>query len=54
MNNFDEYKQYAEDFLERYMGVPTTRNFKCINPMHNDDNPSMGYDKNSCTLCWYS
>lgn len=48
MNNFDEYKQYAEDFLERYMGVPTTRNFKCINPMHNDDNPSMGYDKNSC------
>lgn len=48
MNNFEEYKQYAEDFLERYMSVPTTRNFKCINPMHNDDNPSMGYDKNSC------
>lgn len=48
MNNFEDYKHYAGDFLERYMGVPTTRNFKCINPMHNDDNPSMGYDKNSC------
>ena len=48
MNNFDDYKHYADDFLERYMGVPTTRNFKCVNPMHRDDNPSMGYDKNSC------
>lgn len=47
MNNFEEYKHFAEDFLERYVGVPTTRNFKCLNPMHHDDNPSMGYDKNS-------
>lgn len=47
MNNFEDYKHYAEDFLERFYGVPTTRNFKCLNPMHNDDNPSMGYDKNS-------
>lgn len=47
MNNFEDYKHYAEDFLARYLGVPTTRNFKCLNPMHNDDNPSMGYDKNS-------
>ena len=45
MNNFDEYKTYAEDFLERYFGVPTTRNFKCINPTHNDDKPSMSFDK---------
>ncbi len=47
MNNFEDYKHFAEDFLERYVGVPTTRNFKCLNPMHNDDNPSMGYDKSN-------
>ena len=48
MNNFEDYKHYAEDFLERFYGVPTNRNFKCLNPMHNDDNPSMGYEKNKC------
>lgn len=42
---FGDYKHYAEDFLQRYFGVSTTRNFKCLNPTHNDDKPSMGYDK---------
>ncbi len=48
MNAFDDYKQFAGDFLERYFGVQTTRNFKCINPAHNDDNPSMSFDKTNC------
>lgn len=45
---FNDYKHYAEDFLQRYFGVNTARNFKCLNPLHNDDNPSMGYEKGKC------
>ena len=45
---FDDYKVYAEDFLQHYYGVPTTRNFRCINPLHDDSKPSMGYDKEKC------
>lgn len=45
---FDDYKGFAENFLENYFGVPTNRNFKCLNPNHDDDKPSMGYDKKQC------
>ncbi len=46
--DYKQYKEYAEDFLQRYYGVNTNRNFKCLNPMHTDSNPSMGYNKQKC------
>ena len=45
---FEDYKQYAEDFLSSYYGVNTRKNFCCINPGHRDSKPSMGYDSDKC------
>lgn len=59
MDKFEEYKQYAEDFLQTYFGVDTRKNFKCLCPTHNDDNPSMGFNRDkhqahcfSCDACY--
>ena len=51
---FEDYKGYAEDFLQSYFGVDTRKNFRCINPNHIDSNPSMGYDKNQCRAHCFS
>lgn len=37
----NKLKVFLPDYL-RIKGIDTTRNFKCINPAHNDSNPSMG------------
>lgn len=57
--DYKQYKHYAEEFLQTYFGVNTNKNFKCLNPMHTDTNPSMGYNKQkfnahcfSCDACY--
>lgn len=46
MNEYERerIKENTEDYLHK-MGINTKRNFKCLNPAHNDDDPSMSYDK---------
>lgn len=57
--DFGQYKHHIENFLQTYYGVNTRKNFRCLNPMHSDDKPSMGYDKTSfkahcfgCQACY--
>lgn len=54
--NQEQAKQYIKDQLLNYLtskGIDTTlnqsgntKNFNCLNPLHNDKKPSMSYDKN--------
>ena len=39
-----ELKGYLKDYLET-RGIDTRKNFRCLNPQHEDKNPSMGFDK---------
>ena len=42
--NRDEAKRYVKDQLENYLqskGINTSKNFKCLNPAHDDKHPSM-------------
>lgn len=44
----DSSKQYIKDQLPtlmRQLGLPTRKNFSCINPDHTDRKPSMSYDR---------
>lgn len=44
----EEAKRILKPKLEGYlqsMGYNTSKNFLCINPNHNEQNPSMGYDR---------
>lgn len=43
--DIEKYKGYIEIFLKDYFGVDTRHNFRCINPQHQDKNPSMSFDK---------
>lgn len=50
MNN-EQAKEYAKSQLENYLRnkmINTRRNFKCLNPLHQDNTPSMGYKNNKC------
>ena len=38
-----ELKGYLKDYLET-RGIDTRQNFRCLNPQHEDKNPSMGFD----------
>lgn len=57
--NRDTAKQYIKDQLESYLrvefGVDPRKTFCCLNPDHNDTNPSMSYDnkrnKAHCFSC---
>ena len=40
-------KDHLEDYLRSVHGIDTRKPFKCLNPAHNDHNPSMGIDKDS-------
>jgi len=40
----DELKQYLPDYL-RERNLSLTKPFKCLNPEHEDTNPSMSYDR---------
>ena len=39
-----QLKPRIEDYLQD-KGIDTRRNFKCLNPAHNENNPSMGLDR---------
>ena len=45
-----EANKYVKEKLEEYLenfGIDTNQNFTCINPLHDDKNPSMSLNKNS-------
>ena len=59
MNEIDELKPYLKSFLSEYYEIRDIRkNFKCINPTHKDEHPSMSYHKNDhyvkCFACGYT
>lgn len=44
----EQARQYIKEQLESYLkgkGIKTGHNFKCLNPAHQDNNPSMSIDK---------
>ena len=42
----DELRGHLEEYIAEFHGVQNTRrNFRCLNPNHEDSNPSMGFDK---------
>lgn len=48
--NREEARQYVKDRLEDYLqwkGINTRRQFRCLNPDHSDNNPSMSLDRNA-------
>ena len=47
MINREEMKMEVKNRLEDYLqskGIDTKHNFRCLNPAHNDEHPSMSYD----------
>ena len=45
--NREEAKQEVKKRLEEYLrakGIDTSRKFRCLNPAHADEHPSMSYD----------
>ncbi len=40
----DELKQFLPDYLKE-RNLSSTKPFKCLNPQHEDNNPSMSYDR---------
>lgn len=45
---YDRAKDQLKDRLEDYLiskGINTKKNFSCLNPVHNDNTPSMSYDR---------
>lgn len=54
MNDLEK-KQYLknqlQDYLETRHNLDTRKNFNCLNPNHDDENPSMGY-KNNIVKCF--
>lgn len=46
--NRNQTKEYLKTKIEDYlslMGINTKKNFRCLNPNHEDKNPSMSLDK---------
>jgi len=44
----EQAKEHIKGELERYLqqkGIHTQKRFRCLNPHHEDNNPSMGYDR---------
>jgi len=42
----EELRRFLADYLGEFHGIQNTgRNFRCLNPAHEDRNPSMGFDK---------
>lgn len=47
-----DIKIYLKDYLEE-LGINTSHNFSCLNPTHDDKNPSMSYDsKRNIVKCF--
>ena len=48
MTNYDDAKEQLKNRLEDYLinkGIDTSKPFHCLNPEHEDKNPSMSYDR---------
>ena len=43
-NDKEFIKSHMEDYL-RSKGINTKKNFHCLSPSHNDEHPSMGFDR---------
>ena len=59
MNKIDKLKPYLKSFLSEYYGIKDIRkNFRCINPTHEDKHPSMSYHQDEhyvkCFACGYT
>jgi DNA primase len=59
--NRDQAKAIVKDKLEEYLakkGINTKKNFSCLNPNHEDKNPSMAYHEETkrvkCFACGVS
>lgn len=39
----EKVKNHLEDYLHE-LGIDVSKNFRCLNPKHTDENPSMSYD----------
>lgn len=49
--DLDRLRELLPDYLAKVHGILSVkRNFKCINPKHNDLNPSMVYNPATCTV----
>ena len=57
MRTDDSTLQAVRAHLEEYLqqqGIDTRRNFRCLNPEHEDKNPSMSYDRNNLRVKCFS
>lgn len=59
MSKIDELKPYFKSFLSEYYEIKNIhKNFRCINPNHEDKHPSMSYHKDEhyvkCFSCGYA
>ena len=55
--NREQAEQTIKGELESYLqnrGINTARPFRCLNPMHQDNNPSMSYDRARCKAHCFS
>lgn len=54
MSLFKQYKSYLSDYLQTYHGINNPKKFfRCLNPEHDDNNPSMIYiDKYDICKCF--
>lgn len=50
----EEIKRKLENYLRIYHGINTTKTFKCLNPEHADNNPSMMFYRDSNKLHCFS
>lgn len=49
----EEVKNRLADYLQQ-QGLPTNKAFRCLNPEHEDKNPSMSYDKENQKVTCFS
>ena len=56
--NFEQKKEYLKeqikDYLETRHNINTRKNFKCLNPAHDDKNPSMSLNKQANNVKCFS
>lgn len=49
----EEIKALLKDYLEKILGINTRKHFRCLNPEHEDKNPSSSYNsKNNTVHCF--
>lgn len=51
--NKDRAKACLQEYLEEQHGINTSKPFRCLNPDHDDRNPSMAFDRtNNRCVCF--